>query len=427
MSNIFDLPTSSASLAGNDKVLREDFKRVSPQRALVNGVPDGDVSFKFDLPSGKWWCPNRSYIHMEVELTKADGSVIADATNVVPTMGFASTMWQRQAMRLADIDLCSLDKNGPMVDALKTRMSMSRGWLQTQGESNLYQGDKLARYNKVKDSGKKFDIQWKPTLPIFDIAHALPGGKYELVLTAHPEQVWKNLCLESLNGVAGVVQADVIIKIKNIHFFPHVVDGPRVDNKKYLIDLDEVQCIAKTIDGETSITAADFVVKPSTYALSVAYQNSNAETKTEYPVTQFVHETGDEKDEVKRQIGDETKLKRLYIEYAGQQKPQPDATPSFIVNDSDLTMRRYYETMSAIGATKDMGGSETLQEWRRRGAYYHFQWPRDAKDASTHCVVNSEFASKVDDLRILLFHHYRRVVQVTIEDGRVVEVRVDDV
>jgi hypothetical protein len=122
----------------------------------------------------------------------------------------------------------------------------------------------------------------------------------------------------------------------------------------------------------------------------------------------------------------ELKLDRFFINYAGQNLPAPDADPSFKAG-TDYTIQRYSESQIYSGGYFDTGGAETIQEFHDRGAYYYFAWPRDGTDRSTRVNVHQKFdGADVTNMRLLLFDHSKQVARIRVQDGRVVDVQVED-
>jgi hypothetical protein len=107
--------------------------------------------------------------------------------------------------------------------------------------------------------------------------------------------------------------------------------------------------------------------------------------------------------------------------------PSPDADPNFIATQ-DYTTQRYVESQIYSGAMFDTGGGEDIQTYHKRGAYYYFAWPRDGTDRSTRVNVHQAFQGGTDTthLRLLLFSHSKQVARVRVQDGRVVDVQLED-
>ena len=119
----------------------------------------------------------------------------------------------------------------------------------------------------------------------------------------------------------------------------------------------------------------------------------------------------------------------MYLEYAGQKRPRTDAVPLYktsAVAPEDYTVARWLDSMVQTGGFFRSGGAETVQDWHARGAYYHFTWPKEGADRSSRVILSYAFTQAIDQASILLFEHYRRLARVRVENGEVVEVRVQD-
>ena len=104
-----------------------------------------------------------------------------------------------------------------------------------------------------------------------------------------------------------------------------------------------------------------------------------------------------------------------------------DADPHFVAG-VDYTTQRYTESQIYSGAYFDSGGAEDIQQYHDRGAYYHFAWPRDGTDRSTRVNVNSKFRSgtSVANLRTLLCDISSQVCRISVQNGRIVQVDLED-
>lgn len=276
----------------------------------------------------------------------------------------------------------------------------------------------------------EFETVWQPPLSIFKVGHALPpGGKYELILTPHNATVYMKRAIESILGQASKQQqetggADAAkIKINVVDFYLYVatVEGPRVDNITYLLDLKKTRCQVDKIDS-TSFSQKNFDVSPSTYALTVAYQDLRAGEHTSISTSKFKsYDNG-----ANPTNPQELKLNRFYINYASQNLPAPDADPSFVAG-KDYTIQRYSETQLYSGAWYDNGGTETIEEWHERGPYYHFKWARDGTDNSTRTTIHQQFDNAdYANMQVLLFDHSRDVYRIQIQDSRITDITTQE-
>ncbi len=262
------------------------------------------------------------------------------------------------------------------------------------------------------------EIAWQPPLGIFRIGHALPAGNYELVLNPQNSNVFQKLAIESMykDIPQAVAATDVQFSVTDMYLEVAEVKGPRVDNITYLLDLPVIHCQKRTAQATTGLTQEEFTVNAATQALTVAYQDSRTGSATQNSAAFF-------------RIGlkpgyDELHLNRMFINYAGVNKPQPDADPEYkpiAASQVDWTTQRYMETILNSGSYFK-ADSETIEEWHERGAYYYFSWPRDDTSRDTRVFVNSQFREEVDHASILLFNHYRKTVMIKITNGLVTDV-----
>lgn len=277
------------------------------------------------------------------------------------------------------------------------------------------------RVDKPGRNVSEFEITWTPPLSIFKVEHALPSGSYEFLLSPQPSSVYQKSAIESVfvDKLVGVTANDFNFSIVDMYLYNNIIEGPRMDTGTYLLDLDEINCQSEKIDNR-SFAQKNWDVSPSTYALTIAYQDIRAGTNTRTPASKFISYNG------ALNVREEQKLNRWYINYAGSNYPSPDADPNFVAGN-DYTTQRYTESIMYSGSYYDVGGAESLTEWQDRGSYYYTSIPRDGTDRSTRVSVWQQFqaGTDTDNLRVLLFSHYRKTAIVTMSNGRVTDVRVE--
>ena len=517
MSSIFDLKTNVEELdSANQGTSRMSYDQHPPTRDVTTAnFPNGAIHFRFQTAGQKWWVPGRSYLRTRVNLTKADGSPLALADNVAPNMGLCASLFQSAEFRINDKVVSRIGDFMPQIDSLETRLSKSKSWVDSVGNSsnlwqvkyaerqavvaedgvsldavevqrlgatelgigaattiaigdetgvatfsaahgqNILNGDVIVIGNvkylvsnnslsndTMKVSGSKtiavaatnawyvertinnarkvgqFELIWTPPLSIFKLQHALPSGKYELVLNPQTSSAYQRYAIESLNDKTP--GTDYKFEVADMYFYCNSVEGPRADDITYLLDLEQTNCQSDKIDN-ASFAQKNFDVSPSTYALSVAYQDLRAGNNTAVSSSKFRSYNA------ALTASQELALERFFINYAGQNMPAPDADPQFNAN-IDRTTQRYMETMLYNGAVFDTGGAETIEEFHARGSYYYFAIPRDGTDRSTRVAIHSGFRTGADvaNMRVLLFAHSKQVARVRVADGRVVDVALED-
>ena len=256
------------------------------------------------------------------------------------------------------------------------------------------------------------ELIWQPPMSIFKVCHAIPGGgMFELVLNPENVGAYKIKAVESAGSLKqpGV---DYDFSIVDMFLYVATVEGDRVENLTYLLDLEETQCQIDNNNG-TSLVQKQFDVSPSTYALTVAFQDSRAGSSTLATGSKFVVN-----DAANLVGGNELTLERLFIQYAGENKPSPDADPSFAPG-VDNTTQRYIETMMANGSYFDTGSAESIRDWQGRGFYVQILWPRDGSDRSTRVITHAKFSENSDNRNILLFAHSKSAAVITVQDSTI--------
>jgi len=275
---------------------------------------------------------------------------------------------------------------------------------------------------------KDIELIWKPPLSIFKLQHALPSGKYELVLNPQTSSAYQKYAIESLVDMVPNLKTDVAptpnsnfkFNITDMYFYCNVVDGPRADDITYLLDLEQTACQSDKVDN-SSFQQKNFDVSPATYALTVAYQDLRAGNDSSVSTTKFkVKNAGKSAD------SEELKLNRFFINYAGQNLPAPDADPLFVAG-TDYTTQRYVESQLYSGAYFDNGGAESIEDYHNRGSYYYFAIPRDGTDRSTRVAVHQQFNNAdTSNMRVLLFSHSKQVARIRVADSKVISVDLED-
>lgn len=431
MSSIFDLKASVEELSSaNQGLARMAYEQHAPTRDVTqSNFPNGAIHFRWQTSGEKWWIPSRSYIRMRCKLSKANGTQLSVNDNIAPNMGLCANLFQSAEFRINDKTVARISDFMPQVDALETRLSKSKSYLDGLGMSvNLWDPDFAKRqsvvcsdsvYNKnvieskvsksdlgydapntlaieadtavitfafgggdvppdnnnvwqvgdeiwieilggktekytvsailsattLELNGQKtreilaqaynfyrvrkesknyarkvseFELTWCPPLSIFKIGHALPSMKAELVLNPQTSSVYKNLAIQS-KGAPKIAGTDYEFSVETMYFYCNTVEGPRADDVTYLLDLDSVNCQSEQFSTTPShFFQTNFDVSPSTYALTCAYQDTRSGNDTTLSASIFKVDN-----DLKTSSDEELKLSRFFINYAGQNLPQP--------------------------------------------------------------------------------------------------------
>jgi hypothetical protein len=438
MDSIFKLKKSVEEIEwANQGMSRMSYEQHAPTRDVTgNSFPNGAIHIRWETSGQKWWIPSRSYLRLRCKLTKNDGNQLVDGDNIAPNMGLCANLFQSAEFRVNGKTVSRISDFMPQIDALEHRLNKSDSYLTTLGEStNFWSESVTERKNDVSASTtlppaapspgrhvSEFEVTWTPPLSIFKIDHAIPSGKFELVLNPQTSSAYKLYAIESTgaNKTPGAT-GDYEFSVDQMYFYANTVLGERADDLTYLLELEQTVCQSDKVDN-TSFQQKNFDVSPSTYALTVAYQDTRVGSDTRFSSSKFRTE-GD----ALTIIGDEgLKLNRMFINYAGQNLPSPDADPEFVAS-KDYTTQRYLESQVYSGAYFDTGGTESIEKYHERGSYYYFAWPRDGTDRSTRVQVHQQFnAATTTNMRVLLFSHSKQVARVKVENGRTVDVQLED-
>lgn len=275
-----------------------------------------------------------------------------------------------------------------------------------------------------------FELIWQPPLNIMNVEESLPCMKGEFLFNPQTSSAAQVRAIESAFGYDGkVAGVDFKLELSDMYFYLCTVEGARVDDISYLLDLRTIRCQADRIINH-GFSQRQFDVSPSTTALTVAYQDLRAGVNSALSCSKFKAYNGNAllPNEIP-ETSIELNLKRWFVNYGGVNSPSPDADPTFVAG-TDYSVQRYIETLMQTGGYFDPAGSETIEEFHRWGAYYHQAFYRDASDRSTRVTVHQDFSGNgntdVLNLNILLFDHCRQVARVTVSNGRITDVQLED-
>jgi len=266
----------------------------------------------------------------------------------------------------------------------------------------------------------EFELIWKPALSIFDLPHALPGSaKNEIVITPFADTIYQAKAIESVDGTGKTHRDDYVLEIQDMRLYNAVCEGPLVTQAQYILDLQETRCqnIPITTASRSQWTID---VSPSLNAITVAFQDQSAVQLPQYSNTRF---------KVRDDL--ELSLEEFYVRISQLQRPQPNADLLYLeYRGQDLLTEVYSRNMFYNGGYYD-SSQETLKEWRDRGWYLHYAVPRTGTDRSTRCNISTKFRSTgntslANNANILVFHHYKKVCIIQLDQGRVTSMRISN-
>jgi len=128
-------------------------------------------------------------------------------------------------------------------------------------------------------------------------------------------------------------------------------------------------------------------------------------------------------------------LQRFFVQYGQDQKPSPDFDGKYEECDgnnhrlqSNYLVHRYVDSLMNSGLYHAEGGTETYDEWLRRGPYYQFRWPKDATDRSTRASVTFQFTRPFTEgpHHVLMFSQWRAAFKIKHDRGRIQILSLED-
>lgn len=279
----------------------------------------------------------------------------------------------------------------------------------------------VERYEDSRRVGS-VELLYQPPLSIFrNYDGGLPNGDFELMLTPENASTYKKRVIESLNldRTPGV---DYQFEIVDMYFYMCSVrrlDGAPAMDETFYLPLDNIDLRLEDLPQTGNSLVSRFIdVSPSTYAISVAVQDNRAGVVTNLSASRLATEGRLEKH-----------INRLYIDYAGQVIPSPQAEPSYKppVGDqlADYTTARYVETLINTGSYYKES-PESFDDWNNRGQYNYFPFVKDSNNKSTRAGIYVGFDQATPNSRLLMFSHSKAVAEVVIRNGRVVDVLVQN-
>ncbi len=310
--------------------------------------------------------------------------------------------------------------NGRSLSIIGTNTSVAQG---DAGDATnhlirlLRPNNRLSNFNKNKARKlRKFSVFWQPPLSIFSVSSALPAcGKFEIDLSPFSNQVYQKNVIESIlaDKLHGT---DYNFLIKNMLLYNLKVDGPIIQNDEFYLDLNEIRMQGTTLTTHNR-TQSSLDVSPSTYKISLAFQDSAVETDTRYSQTKF-----------KIRNEEELNLENMYILYSQQQKPVPDLRPIYDVNNFEESLMEIYARNIFYNGDYFETSKESIDEWLERGIYISYPWPKEGSNRETRLYVSTQFSEAFSsEPRLILFNHYKKICIVKIQNNRVQEVIINEV
>lgn len=268
------------------------------------------------------------------------------------------------------------------------------GWVKVSGQSNSNIG-----------KGEVY-VMWQPSIGFFGCHEPVGAGDFKLQL--NPKPGFATAAVQSI--VAAKTSADYKFTVESAELYIATINSTLPPSMTRIFPFQEMQVQSKQLAPGSTESLLDFTVPPSTHAITVFVQETNAGSTTLLTPTMF--KMVDKSDE---------NLTGLQLQYANTAKPATRWT-SDSSGTADLLQQRYLDTQMYSGRIMSAGGSETYADWRTRGPLYHFTFHRDASDRSTYLQVSATFENLGANANLFVVAHFSTAVEVVSENGFIVSV-----
>lgn len=428
---------------------KDIYLQVSPTRNIQGAnFSNGVQVYRWAVDDNTFWHPKDSYFRIRVSLTK-DGITPLDlADKTALNMGFIAELFQSLAFSINGVVINRVADFVPQIDLLDKRYRHSADWLNNFGRSTaLYNPDFAARQALTASdvagvmTASALEFDWYLPMGIFHCA-PLPCGDYQVSMVPQPNSVIQARAVQVPIETPQPAAAPYVFSVVDAYFMVRTTAyGEPIQAATYMLDMEQIQCQAESIQPGSGVQQKQLEAQESTKALIVALQDQRAGTDPLYSASFF--KLYDDP-QIRRPGGPpfvgfspELQLSRLYIEYAGETKPQPDWVGGVGVYAGgfyDFTNQLYMESFS--NAYRERMGTcgmspESKADHVARGSFYWFNWKKQPGNFSTRVYANIQMASPapggVDNNRLLLFCVYSTVAQITVHGNRAVDVRVMNV
>ena len=277
------------------------------------------------------------------------------------------------------------------------------------------------------------NVLYQPPLGVFDISDpTLLFGDFAIVLT--PNQSYKTAVIESLeNKTEGV---DYKFSIRSMKFYIAKCKIPQMPTPDTAFSMMEYQLLTKQLLIQSGTQNFDFMLPPSTQKIVVFIQDASAGSLSNVSASRFKVRQFSDQAAITNRYGkfantwDEF-LQAIQVTFSGITKPQSSFQPlEEIKYNTNYMLQRWIHT----NQMNKNPSPEDFNEWLSMGAYYAFDFSRDALSNGTYANVRVSYtpptapaynvtAGNVPIVNLFIVAIHNRDVAIQYEQGRVVSVR----
>jgi hypothetical protein len=267
--------------------------------------------------------------------------------------------------------------------------------------------------NSVNTQGKNTRMFiWKPSLGIFDVATPLGCGEYDIQL--NPSQDYVLSAIQSANAkVVGTGGGQVMVRVKNFRFYACMV---RVNLPASGVEtLHLMEMSVHTVNAKSGVGVEineEVSVPSSTRAISVFLQDARAGKNSQMPPSKYGI------------AGSQTglTLRNYQIQYANMTKPTVRYESKFDT-ETDTLQQRYINCALESGQFFNPSGFESYEQYLERGLFLHESFVKSADNLATRVQIIASYGQIAQDCRLFIIAHHSSTVQVTRQNGLIVDLR----
>ena len=391
----------------------------------------GLKDFKFSVGQGYGFIPNLSYFRVELELTVAGGKPTR-ADGVTFADGCVGNMFNNIYFNMGGQTVSSLTTGLGQCEVLKNRLTKSKAYNDTIGKATGFiphREDRLLITSsdvlnpEVEDINSQFNTDrnkkmfiWKPALGIFDVSTPLGAGEYDIQL--NPSQDYVLSAVQSgpdgVTKVVGDQAGQVNVKVKNFRFYACMVRTNLPASGVETLHLMEMSVhTVNARQGANEEINEEVSVPSSTRALTLFLQDARAGKHSGCPPSKF---------QIAENLTSALTLRNYQIQYANMTKPTV-RYDSLHNNNVDTLQQRYINCALESGQFFNPAGFESYEQYLERGPYQHESFVKAADNLATRVQVVASYDSISSDARMFIIAHHSSTVQITRQNGLIVDLK----
>lgn len=283
------------------------------------------------------------------------------------------------------------------------------------------------------DQGKNIiDVIYRPALGIFEFGEPIGAAQFHIQLNPDPSYAYRAIETQNnayqLANIATNTTRPYDITINDMRYYACMKQVPIIDSVS-MLHLREWTAMSNTMTQLTS--NFNWSVPASTELVYVFVQTGNPTPAI--PPNKFVGEQGFD-----------LNLQYLQCTYGSVTLPPQRLDSAYVFSPTTLNagalplsnqsrlQQYYYWNQLQLG--KAFSDAETYNQWLTRGPYYAFLWekPADSRDtdlqlyisySGTSPITGAAYSTLPQPLQVFLVSEYRRVTEITHQNGAVVAVR----